>query len=79
MTDSGKPETTALAPASGKKSARVSRGRLLRIVAVGLVAGACIGTVAGVSGMVERADKKVATQRWGELAEPGKDPAERAY
>ncbi|MGW8948329.1 hypothetical protein [Streptomyces koyangensis] len=79
MTDSGKPDTTALAPASGKKPARFSRGRILRVVAVGLVAGACIGTVTGVSGMVERADKKVATERWGELAEPGKDPAERAY
>ncbi|MFE6721838.1 hypothetical protein ACFVDU_30150 [Streptomyces albidoflavus] len=57
------------------------RGRRLLTVGVPvvLVLAVCGGALAWTVETADKADKKVATERWGELAEPGKDPAERAY
>ncbi|MFD5185269.1 hypothetical protein ACFWMQ_22245 [Streptomyces sp. NPDC058372] len=71
---------SAPAPVPAAPAPRRGVRRLLTVgVPVVLVLAVCGGTLAWTAETAAKADKKVSTERWGELAEPGKDPAERAY
>ncbi|MEU6111434.1 hypothetical protein ABZ853_23860 [Streptomyces albidoflavus] len=77
------PDAAPAAPEENPAPAPEPRRRGRRLLTTGLpvllVLAVCGGALAWTADVAAKADKKVATQRWGELAEPGKDPAARPY